>query len=233
MAEPIETKTRNLQDEILYQVYSDYSLEEGSGNQVDRDDLEHFSIIDKDRELFDSQGMPTSTLYRQKSAWWYPRSYSAMKNTVITFPSFQNDIWRLDPRGDGSVKSVATVPGPAFKKEAPATMFDSHKILAIQGVQEAVVLDISNPNAPTFEKTGQLREKRFWANSVSLRNGEDLVVGCSGVSQQLDTTVKYAEIWNPTTCQWRVAANAVKARLYHSTSILLPDATVLVGGGGR
>jgi hypothetical protein len=112
-------------------------------------------------------------------------------------------------------------------------MFDSHKILAIQGVQEAVVLDISNPNAPTFEKTGQLREKRFWANSVSLRNGEDLVVGCSGVSQQLDTTVKYAEIWNPTTCQWRVAANAVKARLYHSTSILLPDATVLVGGGGR
>ncbi len=105
MAEPIETKTRNLQDEILYQVYSDYSLEEGSGNQVDRDDLEHFSIIDRDRELFDSQGMSTSTLYRQKSAWWYPRSYSAMKNTVITFPSFQNDIWRLDPRGDGSVKS--------------------------------------------------------------------------------------------------------------------------------
>jgi hypothetical protein len=66
-------------------------------------------------------------------------------------------------------------------------MFDRHKILAIQGVQEAVVLDISNPNAPTFEKTGQLREKRFWANSVSLPNGEVLVVGGSSVSQQLDT----------------------------------------------
>jgi hypothetical protein len=174
-----------------------------------------------------------STLYRQQSAWWYPRSYAARKNTVITFPSFQNDIWRLDPRGDGSLKSVATVPGPAFKKEAPATMFDRHKILAIQGVQEAVVVDISNPNAPTFEKTGQLREKRFWANSVSLPNGEVLVVGGSSVSQQLDTAVKYAEIWNPTTGHWRVAAEAVKARLYHSTAILLPDATVLVGGGGR
>ena len=92
-------------------------------------------------------------------------------------------------------------------------MFDRHKILAIQGVQEAVVLDISNPNAPTFEKTGQLREKRFWANSVSLPNGEVLVVvGGSSVSQQLDTAaIKYAEIWNPTTCQWRVAANTVKA----------------------
>jgi hypothetical protein len=62
---------------------------------------------------------------------------------VITFPSFQNDIWRLDPRGNGSLKSVATVPGPAFKKEAPATMFDRNKILAIQGVQEAVVLNIA------------------------------------------------------------------------------------------
>ena len=41
MVELIETKTRNLEDEILYQVYSDYSLEESSGNQVDRDDLEN------------------------------------------------------------------------------------------------------------------------------------------------------------------------------------------------
>jgi hypothetical protein len=118
-----------------------------------------------------------STLYHQKSAWWYPRSYSARKNTVITFPSFQNDIWSLDPSGNGSLKSVATVPGPPFKKEAPATMFDRHKIPAIQGIQEAVVLDIRNPNPPTFEKTGQLREKRSWANSVSLPNGEVLVIG--------------------------------------------------------
>jgi hypothetical protein len=72
------------------------------------------------------------------------RSYSARKNTVITFPSFQNDIWRLVPRGNGSLRSVVnTVPGPAFKKEAPTTMFDRHKVLAIQGVHEAVVLDMA------------------------------------------------------------------------------------------
>ena len=79
-----------------------------------------------------------STLYHQGSAWWYPRSYSASGNTVILFPSFQNDIWRLDPRGDGSLTKVATVPGPVFNKQAPATMFDRHKILAIQGAQEAL-----------------------------------------------------------------------------------------------
>jgi hypothetical protein len=83
-------------------------------------------------------------------------------------------------------------------------MFDRHTILAIQGVQEAVVLARhGNPrDAPTFlKKTGQLREKRFWAYSVSLPNGQVLVVGGSSVSQQLDTAVKYAEIWNPTTGQ--------------------------------
>jgi hypothetical protein len=99
------------------------------------------------------------------------------------------------------LKSVDTVPGPPFKKEANATMFDRHKIIPVQYVQEAVILDISNPNTLTFEKTGQLCVKHFWANSMSLPNGEVLVIGGSSVSQQLDTAVKYAEIWNPTTGQ--------------------------------
>jgi hypothetical protein len=124
---------------------------------------------------------------------------------------FQNDIWRLNPHGNSSLKSVATVPGPAFKKESPTTMFDRHKIFVIQGVQEAVILNISNLNAPTFEMTGQLCEKHFWANSVSLPNGKVFVISSSSVSQQLDTAVKYAKIWNPTTGQWHVAAEAVKA----------------------
>ncbi len=39
-------------------------------------------------------------------------------------------------------------------------------------------------------------------------------------------------MWNPDTGVWTRGASAVKARLYHSTALLLPDATVLVGGGG-
>jgi hypothetical protein len=63
-----------------------------------------------------------------------------LSHKLRTFHHFGS---RLDPRGNGLLKSVATVPGPAFKKEAPATMFDRHTILAIQGVQEAVVLDMA------------------------------------------------------------------------------------------
>ena len=177
-----------------------------------------------------------STLCHQGSAWWYPRSYSASGNTVILFPSFQNDIWRLDPRGDGSLTKFATVPlylDQFSISKLPQKYSIGTKTLRFKVLKKPSCLDIRNPNATTYEKTGQIREQRFWSNTVALPKGEVLVVGGASVSQQLDTAVKYAEIWNPTTGEWRIAAEAVEARLYHSTAILLPDATVLVGGGGR
>jgi hypothetical protein len=94
------------------------------------------------------------------------------------------------------------------------------------------IVDISNPNRPVSQPTGSLREQRFWANSVALPSGEVLVVGGASILQQLDHAVNYAEIWNPATGEWRIGATAERARLYHSTALLLPDATVLVGGGG-
>ena len=41
-----------------------------------------------------------------------------------------------------------------------------------------------------------------------------------------------AEIWNPATGAWTVGASGNRARLYHSMALLLPDGSVLVGGGG-
>lgn len=43
---------------------------------------------------------------------------------------------------------------------------------------------------------------------------------------------RHAEIWNPKTQAFRKVAAETVPRLYHSTSLLLPDGTVLVGGGG-
>jgi hypothetical protein len=59
-----------------------------------------------------------------------------------------------------------------------------------------------------------------------------LATGGSDVWNEM-TGVNYnAEIWNPTTGQWTVGPPEVKARLYHSTAVLMPDASVLVSGGG-
>ena len=41
-----------------------------------------------------------------------------------------------------------------------------------------------------------------------------------------------SRIWNPSTGAWTTGAAAAKPRLYHSISLLLPDGSVLTGGGG-
>lgn len=41
-----------------------------------------------------------------------------------------------------------------------------------------------------------------------------------------------AELFNPADSTWKVVAPIPEARTYHSWAILLPDATVLNGGGG-
>lgn len=213
--------------------YRETSLVLGTGDTEPKIGITTPEVYNPETGVWKMLTAANNTLYRQRQGWWYPKSYCARQNMVLLFPAQRNEIWKLDHRGDGSLTQVATVPGLAFMKEAPACMFDRNKILAIQGMQDACVLDINNPDAPTYEKTGSLRERRIWATSVALPNGEVLVVGGASVSQELDAAVKYAEIWNPTTGQWRVGAEAAKARLYHSAAMLLPDATVLVGGGGR
>ena len=42
-----------------------------------------------------------------------------------------------------------------------------------------------------------------------------------------------AELWSPTTQTWTVLASMNAPRLYHSEALLLPDARVLISGGGR
>ena len=49
---------------------------------------------------------------------------------------------------------------------------------------------------------------------------------------QLNDVNTSAEIWNPATGQWTVGPSGSRARLYHSGALLLPDASVLVTGGG-
>jgi Galactose oxidase-like, Early set domain len=74
---------------------------------------------------------------------------------------------------------------------------------------------------------------RYWANATVLADGKVLVTGGSNPANKLDHVDKVAQIWNPNTGVWTAGAEADKPRLYHSISILLPDASVLTGAGGE
>jgi Domain of unknown function (DUF1929) len=160
-------------------------------------------------------------------------AFSTSKRSLVIFPRMTNDIWKLSPGLSGTMELVGAVPGPSLGLSTLATMVSRNNVMLVHGGQLATIVNIKNPDKPVSVPTGSLREPRFWANMVPLPNGEVLVVGGASVIQSLDYAVRYAEVWNPVTGLWRVGATAEKSRLYHSAALLLPDATVLVGGGGR
>lgn len=116
-------------------------------------------------------------------------------------------------------------------------MYDTDKILAVGGgpsLASSVVLDIGGA-APSVTATGSLYAGRRQHNVTVLPDGSVLATGgnFNGASLvSVGAGVYTAELWKPSTGQWQTLASMQKTRQYHSTSVLLPDARVLVGGGG-
>jgi YVTN family beta-propeller protein len=77
-----------------------------------------------------------------------------------------------------------------------------------------------------------MSSQRRLVTATLLADGKVLATGGSRVWNELTDVNNIAEIWNPDTGQWTQGASGNRARLYHSTALLLPDASVLVAGGG-
>jgi hypothetical protein len=101
-------------------------------------------------------------------------------------------------------------------------------------VATTYVLDMNQP-APAWRQTSSMAFPRTEHNLTMLPDGTVLAVGGSRNSDVADTAsaVHEAELWSPSTETWTVLAAMQTARMYHSTVVLLPDARVLVAGGGR
>ena len=88
--------------------------------------------------------------------------------------------------------------------------------------------------APTVIKLPSMKYARAFHNSALLPDGTVLVVGGQSYPVPFtDTTPAFpAELFDPKTRTWRTLASIAVPRTYHSIALLLPDATVLSGGGG-
>jgi len=71
-------------------------------------------------------------------------------------------------------------------------------------------------------------------NATILPTGDVLVTGGSSAPgfNNFAGVVHAAELWSPTTGTWTTLASNQVNRLYHSTSLLLPDGRVLHSGSG-
>ncbi|MBW3604437.1 MAG: DUF1929 domain-containing protein [Actinobacteria bacterium] len=163
--------------------------------------------------------------------WWYPRSWVRPDGNVFILSKGSQAMWSLDTDGAGSLTNLGTYPGKSTSNATPAAMFDIGKILMTTEGGTASVIDV-NRRTPTVTPTASLSSYRGWSDATVLADGQVLVTGGASKRQQLDHAVYTAELWNPDTGKWRTGASASKARLYHSSAVLLPDATVLTSGGG-
>ena len=161
-------------------------------------------------------------------AWFYPRAWLESDGKVLLFTGA--GVLALDPSGNGTLTKVADLPFTTVG-EFPAVKFAPDKVLILDNQGGAWVMDMSG-GVPTFQQTGSLGEVRNWSNAVVLADGSVMVSGGSDVSYEITGAHNEVQIWNPQTGVWTTGDEAAIPRLYHSTTILLPDATVLSLGGG-
>jgi YVTN family beta-propeller protein len=160
----------------------------------------------------------------------YPRNFVAPDGRIFGFDG-NGYMYYVDTSGSGSRSSHGQFTGP-IGRDSSTAMFRPGRILQFGGATSgARVIDVNGGN-PVVTTTQSLSSKRRWVTATILADGTVLATGGSEVKNELTGVNNSAEIWNPSTGQWRRGAEGQLARLYHSLAMLLPDASVLVAGGG-
>ncbi|MBV8358159.1 MAG: DUF1929 domain-containing protein, partial [Deltaproteobacteria bacterium] len=88
------------------------------------------------------------------------------------------------------------------------------------------IIDLS-ATSPGWSSGPNMSTGRIQMNAVILPNGKVLAEGGSVNNESPDTPGKHADLYAPTSNTFSSGGTAAYSRLYHSTALLLPDATVM------
>ena len=166
---------------------------------------------------------------RTGGAWYYPKAFQAGNGKVFVLGN-PGTMYYLDTSGSGAITKLTTktIPGSNLW---PTVMFAPDKLLSLRSKSRAIVVDLTAAE-PIAKPTGNISQLRYYSNATVLADGTVVVTGGSSVANQLVDVAYHNELWDPATGQWSRGAASLKPRLYHSAALLLPDGTVLTGGGG-
>lgn len=175
-------------------------------------------------------------------------------DTASRFFNFSSNKW------EAIVSDPADQLGNGFRDLATSALYEQGKVLMLGGrgtrningsdVTDAPMnriktmdLNVSPLKWTTETAPGggevTMNFNRIYHTTTLLPDGKVLVTGgtqCPGVIRLncTDAVVRHPELWDPATKTFTVMAPAsATPRVYHSVALLLPDARVLVGGGGR
>ena len=163
--------------------------------------------------------------------WWYPRNFVAPGGRIFGYDA-KGRMYYVNPAGTGSRTPAGQFSSTYAGRTSSAAMFRPGQILQFGGNSRgAIVIDIRG-TAPVVTPTQTMSTRRQWVSATVLADGRVLATGGSAVANQLSGVNNRAEIWDPATGRWTRGPSGRRARLYHSGALLLPDASVLVHGGG-
>jgi hypothetical protein len=174
--------------------------------------------------------------------------------------SYDEAMWNVDAVYDPAKKTWTDVGIPGIGTAAPgfrgstfsimlplAPPYTSASFLSAGGVlfptpgsyfanpfSNINTVDTAKGDTLSTRATGNLNNSRWYSSAVQLPDGT--VAAFSGADRDevmgpgTEIPVTQAEIFDPATGKWAVAATQNHPRTYHNTAVLLPDGRVLVGG---
>jgi hypothetical protein len=144
---------------------------------------------------------------------------------------------------DVNAQTWTAVPGAAGHVNGSAAFYAPGKILYTGGGNTASesnpaftgasVLDATVAN-PAWRSVSPMAKTRYMHSTTVLPDGQAFIVGGANVaSQQTANQQLVDELWNPSTEAFTQVPPMIDGRIYHSSTLLMPDGRVLVAGGGR
>ena len=196
------------------------------------------------------QGQGTPEIYTPGEGWrsltgatdadmaassFYPKAWVGPSGEIFYFVNGGGtnatvELMALDPSGNGSLREVAKLPFN-MAWDSPSIMFDTGKMLVNDTGAGLWTIDI-NGAAPVITKVATMSQERNYANMTVLADGKVLINGGTGRDNLEAYADKTATIWDPATKALTYTVDEINPRLYHSTSVLLADGSVLSMGGG-
>ncbi len=145
-----------------------------------------------------------------------------------------SNMYLLNTSGTGSSTTIARGDGLG-RTYGSSVLYDQGKVLVVGGNSNTALTVDANTDSPVVRNTNPMQFSRTNLNATLLSDGSVAVNGgnTSGALTGGDgTAVKDIEIWNPSTGNWLRGPQQQYDRVYHSTSLLLPDGRLWSSGGG-
>ena len=191
-------------------------------------------------EIFDPKTSAWSAATPMLQARTYPATVTLPDGSVLVVGGSRDGL-PLDSAERYFPDSVSWVSAGTMnvpRTHATATVLQDGRVLVVGGGSDASsafkstnTAEIFDPATGNWTPTAPMAFSRALHTATLLADGKVLVTGGASTYHGSNGTVRAtAEIYDPRTATWRVAA-PISVPRYHHTAVLLPGGRVLIAGG--